>query len=57
MEGEGYPKYRFFSVKTGLWRDKKAHRCLIHVTTFRNLVVARDPGTIIERAQISNDLK
>jgi hypothetical protein len=40
MEGEGYPKCRFFSVKTDLWHYKKAHACLIHVRKEWNLGVA-----------------
>ena len=39
MEGEGYPKYRIFSVKRALWRDKKAHGWLTHVRKVRNLAV------------------
>ena len=37
MEGEGYPKCRFFSVKRGLWRYKKARVCVIHVRDSGNL--------------------
>ena len=40
MEGEGYPKYRFFSVKTALWRYKKALARLIQVRKVCNLAVA-----------------
>jgi hypothetical protein len=40
MEGEGYPKYRFFSVKTGLWSDKIAHARLIQVRKVCNLAFA-----------------
>ena len=57
MEGEGYPKCRYFSVKTDSWRHKKAHACLIHVRKFRNLVVAGGAGPRMECASVESDLQ
>jgi hypothetical protein len=47
MEGEGYPKYRIFSVKRALWRYKKAFACLIHVRKDRNLAVAKGRAPVL----------
>jgi len=52
MEGEGYPKYRFFSVKRRLCSYKKAHACLTHIRKDLNLPVALLPSRVQRQMQI-----